>query len=120
MKILELFSGSRSIGKVAEQRGHEVFSVDNVAYPNTNWVGDIMDWDYRMNEINVGTLDELWIPDVLWASPPCTDFSVACIGRKWVSGENFTPRDPDMIGLKIFEKTLEIISNYLDKKPQLI
>ncbi len=81
MKILELFSGSRSIGKVAEQRGHEVFSVDNVAYPNTNWVGDIMDWDYRMNEINVGTLDELWIPDVLWASPPCTDFSVACIGK---------------------------------------
>ena len=120
MKILELFSGSRSIGKVAEQRGHEVFSVDNVAYPNTNWVGDIMDWDYRMNEMNVGTLEELWIPDVIWASPPCTDFSVACIGKKWVSGENFTPRDPDMVGLKIFEKTLGIISDYLDKNPKLL
>ena len=42
MKILELFSGSRSIGKVADSKNHHVFSVDNVDYPNTDWTGDIL------------------------------------------------------------------------------
>jgi len=120
MKILELFSGSRSIGKVAEKRGHEVFSVDNIDYPNTNWVGDILDWDYRLNEMQVGELEEEYIPDVIWASCPCTDFSVACIGRKWVSGFEFKPKDKDMLGIKLLNKTIEIIKVYLEKNPNLI
>ena len=120
MKLLELFSGSRSVGKVAEARGHEVFSVDNVAYPKTNWVGDILDWDYRLNEMEVGEVDEFYIPDVIWASPPCTDFSVACIGRKWVKGHDFMPKDNQLLGIKILEKTLEIIKFYLEENPELI
>ena len=40
MKVLELFAGSRSFGKVAEDRGHEVFSVDITAFKNINLVTD--------------------------------------------------------------------------------
>ena len=119
IKVLELFSGSRSIGKVAEKNGCEVFSVDNVAYPKTNWIGDILDWDYRMNEMQVGELKEEYVPDVIWASCPCTDFSVACIGRKWIGGEEFTPKT-DLLGIKLFEKTIEIIKYYLELNPNLI
>ena len=36
MKVLELFAGSRSIGKVAEKLGHEVFSVDINNFKNIN------------------------------------------------------------------------------------
>ncbi len=121
MKLLELFSGSRSIGKVAEKKGMQVFSVDNIAYPNTNWVGDILDWDYRLNEMQGGTLKELYVPDIIWASPPCTAFSVACIGRKWVQGEIFTPKTEDAkVGIKIMVKTMDIIKFYLEKNPDLI
>ena len=69
IKVLELFSGSRSIGKVAEKNGCEVFSVDNVGYPKTNWVGDILDFNYFATEI----------PDMIFASCPCTDLIVLLI-----------------------------------------
>lgn len=76
MKVLELFAGTRSIGKAFEARGHEVFSVD---------------WDKRFDNINlnidIGTLkakdilDCFGRPDVIWASPDCATFSVAAFAR---------------------------------------
>lgn len=76
MKLLELFAGTRSIGKAFEARGHEVYSVE---------------WDRRFNNINlyadIGTLSAQDIlehfgrPDVIWASPDCATFSVAAFAR---------------------------------------
>ena len=40
MKVLELFAGSRSIGKIAESRGHKVCSIDNKAFDNIDLVMD--------------------------------------------------------------------------------
>mgnify|MGYP003669482130 FL=1 len=113
MNVLELFSGSRSIGKVAEQLGHKVYSVDNVDYPNTDYVGDILDWKQDLLCYNE-------TPDMIWASCPCTDFSVACIGRKWVSGHEYKPRDPNLIGIKLLNTTIEIIKYYQRANPDLI
>ena len=43
MKILELFAGSRSFSKVAEELGHDTFSVDIQPFDNIDYVTDILD-----------------------------------------------------------------------------
>jgi hypothetical protein len=46
---------------------------------------------------------------MVWASPPCTYFSVASIGHHW--NENHTPKSKEALkGMEILNKTLEIIN----------
>ena len=66
MKLLELFSGTKSVGKVAEQLGYEVTSLD---LKHADIICDIMNWNY--------TVYESGYFDVIWASPPCTEYSCA-------------------------------------------
>ena len=69
-KLLELFAGSRSWGKIAEQLGYEVFSVDWKNFEGINLVIDI-------EELTEDVLP--WIPDVVIDGRPCTTFSMAAI-----------------------------------------
>ena len=63
----------------------------------------------------MNTSDVPFVPDLIWASPPCTAFSVAAIGKNWVSGETFTPKtERAELGIKIFRKTLDLIKSYED------
>lgn len=105
MKILELYAGSRSFGKIAESRGHEVFSSDLIDFGGVHYVVDILDFD-------VSKLP--FVPDVIWASPPCTGFSVAAIGHHWGGGKGaYVPKtDTARLGIKLLEKTLEIIGQF--------
>lgn len=70
MNLLELFAGSRSMGEVAEQLGMNVFSVDWEQYDNIDLVKDI-----GLLEMN----DVPFIPDIIWASPDCTTYTIAAI-----------------------------------------
>ena len=45
MKVLELFAGSKSIGKAAESLGMEVFSSDIEAFEGIDYVTDILKFD---------------------------------------------------------------------------
>ncbi len=72
MKILELFAGSRSIGKAADRLGHTVFSVDNKNFSGIDLVKDIE---------FLTPADIPFIPDMIWASPPCTTYSISAIGH---------------------------------------
>jgi hypothetical protein len=104
VKILELFSGTQSISKVFKQNGWETFTIDNnkIFKEDTTWTVDIL--TVSANDI----LEKFGKPDVIWASPPCTTFSVASIGRHW--NKDNTPKTEDAkVGLKILDKTLEII-----------
>lgn len=112
MKVLELFAGSRSIGKACEELGHEVFSTDINNFDGIDYVGDIRDFKVS---------DCPFIPDVIWASPPCTGFSVAAIGKNWVKGEEFTPKtDSARLGVEILDATLDLILEFLKVNPDLL
>lgn len=89
MKVLELFAGTRSIGKAFEARGHKVFSVE---------------WDKNFDDIDLYTdigelttediLKKFGRPDVIWASPDCTTFSVAAISRHRRQNKNTGDLEP--------------------------
>lgn len=76
IKVLELFAGTRSIGKAFEAKGHEVYSIEwNKDFENIDLYADI--GKVTAQEI----LDKFGRPDVIWASPDCTTFSIAAISH---------------------------------------
>ena len=76
MKVLELFAGKRSIGKAFEAQGHEVFSVEwDKSFEGIDLYADIS--TVTAEEI----LQKFGRPDVVWASPDCTTFSIAAISH---------------------------------------
>ena len=102
MNTMELFAGSRSFSKVAEDFGWNTFTVDWEQYGGIDYITDILKFDYSKVPNNI---------DVIWASPPCTTFSVASMGHHWTGGkEAYIPKtESAKIGLQILEKTIEII-----------
>ncbi len=69
-KLLELFAGSRSVGNEAEAMGMEVFSVDWQMFEGINLAKDI--GELTLNDVP-------FVPDVVWASPDCTTYTIAAI-----------------------------------------
>jgi site-specific DNA-cytosine methylase len=72
MNVLELFAGSRSIGNEAEKLGMNVFSVDIKPFEKIDLIQDI---EFLKPE------QIPFKPDIIWASPPCTTYSIAAIGH---------------------------------------
>ena len=101
MKVLELFAGSRSFSKVAEEFGYETYTTDIEPFEKINQVCSI--FDFNIDKM----LDEFGAPDIIWASPPCTTFSVASIGHHWKGGNRaYIPKTKEAeIGIKIIEET---------------
>lgn len=77
MKVLELFAGTRSISKAFEAAGHEVFTVEwDKSFDNISLYADI-------GKLTAQDIINLCggVPDVIWASPDCTTYSVAAISK---------------------------------------
>ena len=90
MKLLELFAGTGSVGQVARIFNIEVTSLDRDMVSDIQV--DIMDWDYK-------AAYEPHHFDIIWASPPCTEYSIAkTVGVRDIEGSN-----------KVVQRTLDII-----------
>lgn len=76
MKVLELFAGKRCIGKAFEKHGHQVYSVEwNKELPGIHLYADIS--TVTASQI----IENFGMPDVIWASPDCTSYSIAAISH---------------------------------------
>lgn len=90
LKVLELFAGTRSISKAFEKAGHETYSVE--------WDKDFEDITLYedINNLTAEKVIEMCggVPDVIWASPDCTTYSIAAISYHRVreSDGNLAPK----------------------------
>lgn len=110
MKLLELFKGTGSVGKVAKKLGYNVVSLDFEEKYKPDILTDILKWDYK----------DFPTPDFIWASPPCNTFSSLAYPLKERNIDNAKPySDRAKLGTKILHQTLKIISYFLKKNPKL-
>jgi site-specific DNA-cytosine methylase len=107
IRVLELFSGTGSVGKCCDKLGWEVVSVDMI-FEATHKC-DIMDFDYKQYPKDYF--------DIIWASPPCTNYSRLqdCFLGKKRKGVIYTKeiQEEEMKNDdKLVKKTLEIIEYF--------
>lgn len=71
MRTLELFAGTQSFSKAVMRNSpeHEVITLDILPKFSPTITADILEWDYT-------TFPSGYF-DVIWCSPPCTDYSKA-------------------------------------------
>lgn len=107
MRVLELFSGTRSVGKCCDQLGWESISVDLIL-PAVHQV-DIMEFDYKQYPKNHF--------DIVWGSPPCTNYSnlKKCWYGRELNGFIYTKEQNEKEqeeADKLVKKTFEIIEYF--------
>ena len=108
VKVLELFSGTGSVGKCCKELGWEVVSVDMILPADHQC--DIMDFDYKQYPKDYF--------NCVASSPPCTNYSMlkkCWYGRKLKDGTIYSKeqndKDQDEAD-KLVLKTMEIIQYF--------
>ena len=101
MLIYDFFSGTGSATIPFERRGHTVIKVEFDDYFEAD-EKDILRLDANY------LIDKYGQPDFIWASPPCTSFSVASIGRHW--NHDYTPKsEAAELSLQLIDHTKDLI-----------
>ena len=105
MRVLDLFCGTKSIANVARDLGHDVFTIDNDPQHKPDWCVDISD----ISPFEIGGDF-----DMVWASPPCTCFSIAGISHHWEQTDGgYKPRhDKAIEAVRLVEHTKHIIDMF--------
>ena len=105
MRILDLFTGLKSVAREFEGVGCEVVTLDITHKFNPTIVADILN-------ITAEDLLVFGSYDFIWASPPCEAFSVASIGHHWTGGKGaYIPKTEKAINnQEIVSHTIRLIA----------
>lgn len=76
VRTVELFAGGAVFSEEARKAGCDTLATDLIQYGNADLVGDIMDPKVFRKLVKHR-------PQVVWASPPCTGFSIAAVGKSF-------------------------------------
>lgn len=116
MLIFDFFAGTGSSTQAFKDAGHTVISFE-------------LDQSFEATEnVNVMALNAAELiykygqPDFVWASPPCTAFSVASMGHHWESGgANPVPKtNAALLSQELVAYTLKLIADLAPTKGWLM
>ena len=107
-RILELFCGTKSVGKVFETAGYEVISLDYNKKFGATHTEDILTWNYQ--QYPPGHFN------VVWASPDCTTWSLATGGKyrtkTSIYGLNNQQQERATLGNNMVSRVMEILKYF--------
>ena len=101
MIVYDLFAGTGSATQAFKDAGHTVVKIE-------------FDEQFAADERDILKLEASYLiekygaPDFIWASPPCTTFSVASCSTYWTT-DGKPKNDKALNGIKLVEHTIRLI-----------
>lgn len=116
MLIFDFFSGTGSSTQAFKNAGHTVITFELDPYFEATENADV----FTLNAQDL--IARYGRPDFVWASPPCTSFSVASMGHHWISGgANPMPRtEAAKVSQELVAHTLNLIADLGPKRGWLM
>lgn len=93
LRVLDVCAGTGSATQAFRDRGHEVETLDIIG--NHTYIYDVRVWQPKKHY------------DFIWASPPCTCFSIAGVSHHWM---NYKPHQETLEAIEILKACVGITS----------